>query len=289
MPAGSHSFQLGTFWCTVLSDGYAAQPSAWCFPNADSAVLAEALTRRGSGVEQIISPYTCLLIETGREVVLADAGLGAVSSTSGAIVARLEMAGIRPQDVNTVIFTHAHPDHIGGAVNVRNPRSPELVFPNARCIMTEVEWDFWTSAYVDLGAMSVSPEVKASLHASAQRALQALRHHLELIDGEKEIIPGIRLIPAPGHTPGHLALLLSSDNQQLLNLGDAALDPLHLQYPEWDNGFDLDPELARHTRRRLLEEASAAEMHIMAFHFPFPSAGRVARRPDGGWEWRPGW
>jgi len=288
MPAGSHRFQVGTLCCTVLSDGYAAYPTPWFFPDADRVDLARALHKRGLPQEQILSPYTCLLVETGRHVVLADTGLGTASNTSGAVLARLEVAGIRRQDVDTVVFTHAHPDHIGGAIDMRNPRRLPPMFPNARYVMSEPEWDFWTGAPVDLRGLRVPGDVRARMECTAKRCLLALRHQVELIDGEAEIVPGVRAIPAPGHTPGHLALLLASGGQRMLNLGDAAVHPLHLEQPRWKNGFDLDPEQALATRRALLQRAIAEDMRVMAFHFPFPSVGRVTARAEGGWEWMPG-
>jgi len=112
---------------------------------------------------------------------------------------------------------------------------------------------------------------------------------LEPISRECEILPGVRAIPAPGHTPGHLALLIESESERLLNIGDAATHPLHLEQPEWENGFDLAPGEALRTRRELMERAVRERMHVMAFHFPFPSVGRVAARTDGGWSWTPGW
>ena len=289
MPAGAHRFQVGTLRCTVLSDGYGANPAAWYFPNADGAQLADALERRGAGCERIVVPYTCLLIETGREVVLIDAGLGGGSNTAGAILARLEVAGIRPKDVNTVVFTHAHPDHIGGAVDDRDPLVLRPLFPDARCVIAEAEWDFWNSPRPDLRGMRVSDDAKSIIRFVARQCLQALRHQIELVDDEVEIVPGVRAIPAPGHTPGHLALLLSSEGQQMLHLGDAAVHPLHLEYPEWQNGFDLEPQRAIATRRSLLTQAAGGGMHVMAFHFPFPSIGRMAAGMNGGWEWTPGW
>src|ERR1017187_9392339 len=129
MPAGSHRFEIGTIGRTVVSVGYAWDPTAWFFSNASAEQLSRALASRRAPQETVLCPYTCLLVETGRHVMLVDTGLGEQSRTSGAILARLEMAGIRPKDVDTVVLTHAHPDHIGGAVDVRQPKAPRPMFP----------------------------------------------------------------------------------------------------------------------------------------------------------------
>ena len=284
MPEGSHRFQVGSICCTVLSDGYYAYPTPWFFPNAEAGPLAEALERRRLPADHILSPYTCLLIETGRHVVLVDTGAGEGSETTGAVLARLEVAGVRPRDVDTVVLTHAHPDHIGGAVNGR--RRP--MFPNAGYYISELEWGFWMAPRRNLSGLRLPENVKRAMDDTARKCLEPLRHQMEPVERETEIVPGVHVLPAPGHTPGHLALLLKSEGEQLLNLGDAAVHPLHLEHPEWANGFDLEPESARATRRALLKRAAAEGMHVMAFHFPFPSVGRVAQR-DGAWEWTPGW
>ena len=285
MPEGSHRFAVGSIRCTVLSDGYYSYPTSWLFPNADHQQLCQALHDHRMPQDDVLSPYTCLLIETGRHVVLVDTGAGEYSRTSGAILARLDMCGIRPKDVDTVILTHAHPDHIGGAVDsVGRP-----AFPNARYVLSEIEWEFWTSPRPDLRCLRVPDDAKASIQSVARRCLGPLRHQIEPIDRETEVVPGVRALSAPGHTPGHLAVLIASEGEHLLNLGDAAVHPLHLEQPGWENGFDLASDSAVATRRRLLECAVAEKMHLMAFHFPFPSIGRIAPGKLGGWEWSPGW
>jgi len=285
MPASSYGFEVGSIRCTVLTEGYFSYPAAWFFPSADPDELSRAFEGHRLPGEQVLSPYTCLLIETGSHVVLVDAGAGLHGPAGGAIVARLWTAGIRPRDIDTVIFTHAHPDHIGGAVN----SSGRPVFSNARHVLAELEWDLWMTGCADLRRLRVPCGVRDSMRATARQCLHSLRFQTEPIAGESEIAPGVRAISAPGHTPGHLAVLISSEGQHLLNLGDAAVHPLHLEEPAWENGLDLAAAKAVATRRALMERAVAERMHVMAFHFPFPSVGRVTPRLEGGWRWTPGW
>jgi glyoxylase-like metal-dependent hydrolase (beta-lactamase superfamily II) len=285
MPEGSHRFSVGAIRCTVLTDGYASYPTAWMFPNAAAGQVEQALESRRLPQGSVISPYTCLLIESGREALLVDTGAGCGSPASGAIRARLEMAGLRPRDVDTVVLTHGHPDHIGGTVGVCG----RPAFPNARYMLAEPEAEFWLGPHRALDGVRLPDEVKQTMARTARTCLAGLRFQIEPIERECEIVPGVRAISAPGHTPGHLALLIESQGERLLHIGDAAVHPLHLERPEWENGFDVAAGEALRTRRELMERAVRERMHVMAFHFPFPSVGRVASRPEGGWTWTPGW
>jgi len=285
MPAGSYRFRVGSIGCTVLCDGYFSYPGQWFFPNAEPERLAGALAERRLSADHVVSPFACLLVETGRHVMLVDTGAGESLSTTGAIRARLEMEGIRPKDVDTVLLTHAHPDHVGGATDLRG----RSAFPNARYVLAEAEWEFWNSPRTNLDGLRLPDEVKIGILRTAKESLHAIRHQVEPIDGETEVVPGVRALPARGHTPGHLALQVSSDDCALLHIADAALHPLHLEEPGWENGFDLDAAAALATRRDLAQRAAAEGMHVMAFHFPFPSVGTLAATPEGGWKWSPGW
>lgn len=284
MPAGSYRFRIGSIACTVLSDGYSSYPASWIFPDVDPDRLARSLDRHRLPHDSVLSPYTCLLIETGRHVVLIDTGGGSASQSTGAILARLDIEGIRPSDVDTVVLTHAHPDHIGGALDSRG----RPVFAAARHLIALEEWEFWMHGRSNLDAMRAPEEYKHFIRTAARRSLHALRHHLETVDGETEIVPGVRTVPAPGHSPGHLAILVASDGELLLNLGDAAMHPLHLEEPEWETGLDLAGGAAVQTRRALAARAASEKMRVMAFHFPFPSVGRLEPRAGHGWNWNVG-
>ena len=229
-----------------------------------------ALESRRLPQERVLSPYTCLLVETGRHTLLVDTGAGEYASTTGAIQARLEVAGIRPRDVDTVILTHAHPDHIGGAID----RVGRPAFPNARYVLSEIEWEFWTAARANLSHLRVPEDAKSGIHSMARRCLGPLRYQIEPVNRETEVVPGVTVIPAPGHTPGHLAVLIASDGEPA-QPGRCRRPPPPPGTAEWQNGLiwrSMPPSpLAQPGRARRREN-----MHLMAFHFPFPSIGPVA-------------
>jgi glyoxylase-like metal-dependent hydrolase (beta-lactamase superfamily II) len=217
------------------------------------------------------------VINTDDHVVLVDSGAGDLAPTTGRLREHMTATGLSFEDIDTVITTHAHPDHIGG--NTTPEGRP--AFPKARYFMCREEWDFWTSerAERELGEhMAVPLQI-------ARRHLSPTRERLELIDGKTAIVAGVDAIPAPGHTPGHLALMVSSMGCKLLILSDTVLHPIHLERPEWNAVFDFDPPKVVSTRRLLLEQAAADKALVFAFHFPFPGLGHVSPK-DEGWDWQ---
>ena len=172
-------------------------------------------------------------------------------------------------------------DHVGGNTDAGG----KLVFPNARYVMSRDEWTFWTSD-PDLAQLKAEEEMKQFMLAFARKNLPPLKGRLDLVDREKEILPGIKAIAAPGHTPGHMALAVSSRKEQLLFISDTALHPIHLEQPGWFTVFDLVPEQAEATRRQLLRRAATEKALVMTSHFPFPGLGHV-RSKEEVWEWQP--
>ena len=121
---------------------------------------------------------------------------------------------------------------------------------------------------------------------NARNNLPPIQDQLELVNRETEIVPGIRAVAAPGHTPGHMAVSISSDGDQLLLISDAVILQIHLERPDWYAAVDFAPEQTLTTRRRLLDHAAAKKALVLAFHFPFPGLGYVVQKEEG-WQWQP--
>jgi glyoxylase-like metal-dependent hydrolase (beta-lactamase superfamily II) len=283
-----YRFKVGDFECMAVSDGTLAYapplfppPAALLFANAPKELLDRSLGERSIQPEQWtewISPYTCLLVNAAEHLILVDTGAGGLAPSTGRLLQNLRAAGIAPDDIDTVILTHAHPDHNGGNIDSEG----KLTFPKARYVMWKGEWDFWTSEEVALKL----DEHGNMLLAFAQRNLPPIQGRLDLVDHETEILPGIRALAAPGHTPGHMAVAISSRRQQLLCISDTVLHPVHLEQPEWYAAVDFAPKQAVATRRRLLNKAAVEKALVLAFHFPFPGLGHVVGKGTG-WQWQP--
>jgi len=282
----SFPFRVGTFECIVVSDGTYAYPYPAqnvfinFFVNAPKERLEQALRKHDLDPErweEYNSPYLCLVINTGQHRVLVDTGAGSLAPTTGNLIPNLRNEGITPEDIDTVILTHGHPDHIGGTID----REGASAFPNARYIMWKDEWNFWTSE-----AHLAELKVDEHLITIARTNLLPIQDQLDLVDPETEVIPGIRSLAAPGHTPGHMAVAVTSKDEQLLYLSDTVIHPLHLEQPDWYTAVAIAPEQVVATRRRLLNRAATDKALVHAFHFPFPGLGHITQKGEM-WQWQP--
>lgn len=289
METESYRFTVGRFECVAVSDGTYAYappifppPSTLLFSNAQGDSLETALGGRNLKIGQWAewtSPYICLVVNTGEHWILVDTGADNLAPSTGRILRNLQDEQIAPEDIDTVILTHGHPDHIGGNTDAEG----KPAFPNARYVMWQDEWDFWTSGRAEQVLDEHSREV---LMKFARENLPPIQGQLDLIDREAEIVSGIRAIAAPGHTPGHMALAISSEGEELLCVSDTVLHPVHVEHPEWYATVDLIPEKVVATRRQLLKRAATEKALVLAFHFPFPGLGRVVPKGEA-WQWRP--
>jgi glyoxylase-like metal-dependent hydrolase (beta-lactamase superfamily II) len=276
MSTGSYRFKLGDFECVSLSDGSLDYPLKNFFANVPIEQVEDALRQRDLPIDHITTPYTYLYVDTGEHRVLVDMGAGDLGPRTGKLLQNMEAAGIDPAEVDTVVITHAHPDHIGGTLD--DEGGP--VYPNAHYYIWKEEWNFWFSEV----ALTKTPERFVTI---ARENLEPIRDRVNLLDRESEIVPGIRAIPAPGHTPGHIVVQVSSDDERLLYIGDTVLYPLHLEHPDWTPIYDIVPQKAGASKRRIFDLAAAKNALVHGQHFPpFPGLGTLSTNGKG-WDWHP--
>lgn len=280
-----YRFKVGKFDCAIVNDGFYTypEPAKVLFENVPSDELASALNKHDIELDswqEYVSPYPSLVIDTGRHLVLVDTGMGDRVPSTGKLLDNLQAAGFRPEDFDVVILTHVHPDHAGGTVDSNG----DPAYPNARFVLWHREWAFWSDS-PDLSNLRDDFWGPVMLD-TAERFLPPIKDQVELVDAETEIVPGIRAIAAPGHTPGQLALHVSSDDEHFLAVADAILHPVNVEHPEWVAAVDLLVEETVKTRYRLLGQAAEEQMLVFAPHFVFPSLGHVASTDDG-WSWQP--
>jgi glyoxylase-like metal-dependent hydrolase (beta-lactamase superfamily II) len=280
-----YPFKVGDFECFAINDGtftyeppLIPPPADFLFASAPKKLLKETLNEHGIQLEKwlaLVSPFTCVMVNTGKHKVLVDTGADGLTPNTGRLLRNLHAVGIEAAEIDTVILTHAHDDHIGGNLDAKG----RPTFAKARYIMWEEEWTFWTSE---------QPETiyKNEDFTFIRKNLLAIQDQMHLIDHEAEIVPGVRAVPTPGHTPGHLAVYVSSNEKRLLCISDAFLHPIHIEHPEWHAAHEVAHEQITKTRFFLLDKAATEKALMLGFHFPFPGLGHVVRKGTG-WQWQP--
>jgi glyoxylase-like metal-dependent hydrolase (beta-lactamase superfamily II) len=278
MKTDYYPFRVGDIECISINDGSFDYQLKDLFINAPSERIEEVLRQRKLPTDHVTSYYTCLYINTGKNKVMVDVGLGKLLPSTGMLLQNMKTAGIKPAEIDTVIVTHMHPDHIGGNLDEEG----KSVFPNAHYYLWRGEWAFWISD--EAKVKSKFPEF---LFTMIRDKLKPIQDRLHLIDSETEILPGIRVIAAGGHTPGHMAVSIFSGRKQLLYIADTVLSPIHLDHPDWYSRFDLTPEEAIACRHRILNRAAEESALVFVYHFPpFTNLGYVVKK-ELGWDWQP--
>lgn len=248
------AFTAGSLECRLIADGGGFLPADVVFanapPTARTTELGDRLDRKG----RLTVPYGCLLVRGADAIVLIDAGIGEyehpLGGRGGELDSRLDAAGLAPEDIQFVVITHGHIDHLGGLCAKGRPR-----FPGARHVLSRVEWN-WL-------AEDDNPIAREQLKPLEENGI------LELVDGTVDLVEGIRLLPAPGHTPGQLAVAIGGPGGALY-LADVVIDELHFEHPNWMMSFDEDPAMNVETRDALFELAAVEDRVVAAAHVPSP-------------------
>lgn len=267
-------FRVGNFRCIAIRDGGHLGSADFLFCNAPEQEVAQALRTHGLEADQLKSSWTCLLVDTGEKTLLVDTGIGSGVSEGGTLLSQLAQEGYPAENIDLVFLTHGHPDHIGGCTDDNS----KLVFSQARYLMGKTEYGFWTSNENLL-------TLNEGMRKFARKNLPAIQERVKLIEGGEEILPGIQVVEAFGHTPGHMGLEIRSQGEILLHLADVALHELHVEHPEWYAPVDMQPEQMIATRYKWLERAATSGAKVLCYHFDFPSIGYVLQAGDT-WRWR---
>ena len=287
----TYIFQLGDFSVISLMDGLWTSNCDEIYKNAPSDELDALLNRYDLRIDGTVTrPFTAVYVDTGKNKVLLDTGMmlrfAGPPADAGHLLENLRYEDIKPAEVDTVIISHAHPDHIGGIVDIRTGGP---AFPNAQHYMWKDEYQFW----MEDDATKLS-ELRKTLGPSASEMLQyardcinTIKDQLVLIDNEKtEIAPGFKYINAYGHTPYQMAVIVSSNNQQLFYSADVFHYEFDLERPDWYNGIDMNDEQAVDSRIRLAEWAAKLNILVKAAHTIFPGLGYIIKKGDA-FQWAP--
>ncbi len=272
---GYYRYRVGEIEVTALLDGYTAMPSGFVIGyNEDTAREATAKSYRRFTPGMVNIPVNGYVINTGSNLILLDAGAPSlVSPTLGGLTGNLAAAGFNPADIDTVLFTHLHPDHIGALLNAEGGKA----FPNATLICSEADWGFTHSDEVRMA----SPEEFRGMIDLVRQFVAPYTDSKDLFTGEKELFTGITSVPLPGHTPGHTGYAIHSGSESLLIWGDVIhFSALQFANPGWGVVFDTDPVMAAKTRSAMLDRASADRMAVAGMHIDFPGIGYVEKSGD---------
>jgi glyoxylase-like metal-dependent hydrolase (beta-lactamase superfamily II) len=262
------SQQIGEFSITAISDGYLCA-SLDLLSNIE--LMDASKLQQDAGVNDPSSIHiNCYLVRGRGCTILIDAGAGGFKQWGGKLKVNLALAGVQPSDIDTILLTHAHPDHVGGLLDA----SGEAAFPNAQLVVHQHEVSFWE----DDGNLSRASERARGNFLFARKVFEKYREKMRLFT-ENEVLPGISAMPLPGHTAGHSGYRIESGGRSLLIWGDIVHFPqIQIARPDVSIAFDQNPLLSAETRSTLLDVVSSDNILIAGMHLGELGFARIQRK-----------
>ncbi|QDY70029.1 MBL fold metallo-hydrolase [Qingshengfaniella alkalisoli] len=271
----THREMIGDVELTVISDGHLTIPSNVLAPQAPRDEFeATMMERFGQVPETVRAETNHAILRVGNDLILVDNGSGKdFQPNAGKLLEHLQINGIDPADVTKLVFTHAHPDHVWGTLGANGG----LNFPNADYYVAGAEFDFW----MDPDTMTALPADFHPFVIGARRDLTAIEDRMIRVKDGDMIGDGISAISTPGHTPGHISVLVDHGEGLIIGGDVVGNDHVHFAHPEWAFGFDAIPEQGIDTRKRLLDRLATDRHRLLGYHFTYPGTGYVERAGTG--------
>jgi glyoxylase-like metal-dependent hydrolase (beta-lactamase superfamily II) len=272
-------FNHGRMQGTVVSDGPLplGEPSGVFFGTSKEE-FARMLSSNYLSPTNVVLEQNALVINTGDNLVLFDTGMGSSTMfgpTTGKLLASLKASGIDPRDIDAVVATHGHGDHVWGIIG--DDGTPH--FPNAQIYISQADFDFWTD---EASLQMKEPAYMKTFVGGARKNLLPLRDRIVFVKDGQEFLPGIQAIATPGHTVGHMVYMITSGGKSLCNIGDLAIHQILLvEKPRIEYAYDTDPKQSANTRVRILDMLAAQRIPLLAYHFPWPGIGHIGKQGDG--------
>jgi glyoxylase-like metal-dependent hydrolase (beta-lactamase superfamily II) len=279
---GFYRYKVGDIEITVVTDGVVRGKLPDNFvTNVQTEDVKAALAAARLDRDIFNNTFTPIVVNTGGKLVLIDTGVGEAgfkqtNGTAGQFMANLAAAGLKADDIDVVIVSHYHGDHMNGLLKADN----SLAFPNAEILVPAVEHKYW----MDDGEMTRAPKGRIEgLFQNSRRVFSGeVLKRLRTYEWDKEVVPGITTVGTPGHSPGHSSHIISSGSAKVYVQADVTHVPyLFVRNPGWHAFYDQDPVTAEATRRKVYDMLSAENMVVQGFHYPFPSHAYVEKTGTG--------